>query len=218
MDQRPQSNETLFEVPPLYGEHQFDQLYSDLDLSGFQTPAGASTPLGALSRSGSSENLVAAYGGTISSEVEINTLQNRLSGLSDLMAARVHARTPNSGPSTPQQNSLAVSGSPQDASSSASAAHGEYFRHGLDQDSRASRRSFEQTLTPHPTERQTLSRVPSYNTALHTGVRTPCSDGLPTYRTATSRSPTPPAATLQAPSPVRIGLALPNNPEISPPP
>lgn len=37
-------------APPGYGEHQFDQLYSDVDPSGFQTPAGmmsgAATPMG----------------------------------------------------------------------------------------------------------------------------------------------------------------------------
>ena len=218
MDNPFQSNETLFEVPPLYGEHQFDQLYSDLDPSGYHTPAGASTPLGARSRSASSENLVATYGGTIPSEVEINTLYNRLSGISDPIAARAHVRMPNSGSSTPQQINRTVSESPQDTPSSAPASHGEYFPHALDQGIQASRRASELAPTPQPIERQTLSRVPSYNTALHSGVRTPCSDGLPTYQTATSRPPTPPTSTRQSSSPVHARLDLPNNPEILPPP
>ena len=216
VDQRPQSSATLIEVPPLYGEHQFDQLYSDIDLSGYQTPVGASTPLGVLSRSGSSENLVGAYGGTMSSEVEANLLHNRLSGLSDSIAARVNARTPSSGASTPRQNNLSVSGSPQDASSSCSAAHGEYFQHAFDQGTLAPRRATEQALTPQLIERQTLSRVPSYNTALHTGVRTPCSNGLPTYQTATSRSPTPSPAIPWASSAVHTERFSPISPEIVP--
>lgn len=47
-------------APPLYGQHQFDQYYSEMDHSGYRTPGNFSapgTPFGSLSRNISTENL-----------------------------------------------------------------------------------------------------------------------------------------------------------------
>lgn len=53
-------NELTHQAPPLYGDHQLDQMYSDLDSSGYRTPGNFSTPgtpFGTHSRNVSSENL-----------------------------------------------------------------------------------------------------------------------------------------------------------------
>lgn len=55
-------------APPLYGQHQFDQYYSEMDHSGYRTPGNFSqpgTPFGSISRNISSENLnaLANHGG-----------------------------------------------------------------------------------------------------------------------------------------------------------
>lgn len=70
-------------APPGYGEHQLDQLYNGVDTSGFQTPAvasGRATPLGAISRSASVDNL-ASMGDTDFDDLAANTLRNRLNNL-----------------------------------------------------------------------------------------------------------------------------------------
>jgi len=67
-------------APPGYGEHRLDQLYNDIDSSGFQTPAGLATPLGAISRNASTDNL-AFMNDTAFDNLAANTLRNRLDGL-----------------------------------------------------------------------------------------------------------------------------------------
>jgi len=52
-------------APPLYGQHQFDQYYSEMDHAGYRTPGTLSTPgtpFGSLSRNISSENLSSLIG------------------------------------------------------------------------------------------------------------------------------------------------------------
>jgi arrestin-related trafficking adapter 4/5/7 len=52
-------------APPLYGQHQFDQYYSEMDHAGYRTPGTFSTPgtpFGSLSRNISSENLSSLIG------------------------------------------------------------------------------------------------------------------------------------------------------------
>ncbi|CAG8976450.1 hypothetical protein HYALB_00008039 [Hymenoscyphus albidus] len=58
-------------APPLYGDHVTDQLYADVDLSGFMTPApqsGMNTPFYSQSRAGSHENLASLNGMTSMSD------------------------------------------------------------------------------------------------------------------------------------------------------
>ena len=193
------------QTPPNYGEHQFDQLYSDVDPSGYMTPGGSNTPFNSRSRSGSSENL-AAMGNVLNDyDVSANSLRSRLSSLTDPIAMRARERIPISGTSTPQQQTRATppgSGHPSIAIS----APGEYFTtftsgaHGSGTASPHSRSSSDEGLTPQHIERAVLSRVPSYNTALQSSVRTPCSDNLPTYEDATSRPSTPPPVRSQSTS------------------
>jgi Arrestin (or S-antigen), C-terminal domain. len=73
------------QAPPLYGEHTFDQLYSEVDPNGYRTPGpgsgGPGTPFGALSRNISAENLpsMAAVSNT---DISASALHSRLSSLS----------------------------------------------------------------------------------------------------------------------------------------
>ncbi len=51
-------------APPLYGQHQFDQYYSEMDHSGYRTPgmSAPGTPFGTISRNISTENLNSLIG------------------------------------------------------------------------------------------------------------------------------------------------------------
>lgn len=75
-------------APPGYGEHRLDQLYNNVDTSGFQTPAGLSsglaTPLGAISRNASVDNLASMNDTVLDDFAVANTLRNRLHNLSSL--------------------------------------------------------------------------------------------------------------------------------------
>ena len=199
----PQAVQALADIncqtPPNYGEHLFDQLYSDVDPSGYMTPAGSTTPFNSQSRSGSSENLASMGDVSTDAEVSANTLRNRLSSLTEPIAVRARERTPISGTTTPQLRtrasplgsrhpSIAISGPDED---SATFIGGTY---GSGTASPRSRSNSDEGLAPQHIERAALSRVPSYNTALQTPVRTLCSDNLPTYQDATSRPSTPPPA------------------------
>lgn len=58
-DRQALANEDIHAAPPLYGQHRLDQLFSDLSLTGYHTPAGhsSSTTPYSLSRNISSENV-----------------------------------------------------------------------------------------------------------------------------------------------------------------
>lgn len=187
-------------APPLYGQHRFDQLYSDLDPSGYMTPSGANTPYHSQSRNGSSENLASLGGASNSAEVPANTLHNRLSGLTDPIAIRSRGRTPGSGATTPQCITHTSPPASRQPSIAVSAPSGEYFP--VPSSRSLSRSSSEESGGPQHIEIAALSRVPSYNTAVHTPMRTPCLDDLPTYQAATSRPSTPPPPSRSYSTPV----------------
>lgn len=71
-------------APPGYAEHRLDQLYNDVDPSGFQTPAGLAsglaTPSGAISRTASVDNL-ASMNDSDFNNLAANTLRSRLNNL-----------------------------------------------------------------------------------------------------------------------------------------
>lgn len=189
IDQRPQTlrdHEGLTNhAPPIYGEHQLDQLYSDLDPSGYLTPAvasGVNTPLHARSRSGSIENmdsvnLVAA------NEISPSSLQTRLSGLQNPGSsrwARERAHGSRGGSSengADGQRTLQSCVIPRSRRVSA------------EEDGVASGSQSPQHIEINSED---LSRVPSYQTALKTPVRGSYSADLPNYQTAVSRPSTPP--------------------------
>ncbi len=191
-------------TPPQYGEHQFDQLYNDIDPAGYITPAGGpsgmSTPFQSRSRSVSTENL-ASLNGMASIDLTANALQSRLTNLDVAGASRMSRdRTVDrsqlscsgngqgehgdeSGTSLP--NSLPRGGSsshPGSESNQQTLINGNLTpRRGSEEDDVPSG-----AVTPQHIEysAESLAKVPSYTTALQSQTRTPVDNGLPTYQTA----------------------------------
>ncbi|RAL16327.1 arrestin family protein [Aspergillus homomorphus CBS 101889] len=194
VDQTPQSaqraiSEIAHQAPPLYGEHQFDQLYSELDPSGYRTPgpgSGPGTPFGALSRNISVENL-ASMNALTNTDISASALHSRLSSL----RANLHNH-----PSPPEHehhsdNETRHLGVPPDyfgpSSGSGSTSHSpaspELSRRPSDEviDHDPIHSGMATPYHPQYAEVETLSRVPSYSTAVRTSVR-PCDSGLPDYQ------------------------------------
>ncbi|KAF2472564.1 uncharacterized protein BDR25DRAFT_313071 [Lindgomyces ingoldianus] len=185
-------------APPTYGLHQLDELYNDIDPSGFMTPgargslgnSGANTPFYAHSRSGSAEDLasldaVAHENGEGASATVLHSRLHNLSMNESSRSTRLAAnRHHSSGGSTPHSGT------------------DEAYRHAL---SSQSHFSSADDFQPEY-DMEALARTPSYNTAVRTPARTPISEDLPTYEIATSR-PSSPARTarsgLTTPSPAR---------------
>ncbi|KAL4942994.1 HECT-type ubiquitin ligase-interacting protein cred [Aspergillus oleicola] len=175
-------NDLAQQAPPLYGEHQFDQLYSEVDPSGYRTPgpgSGPGTPFGALSRNLSAENL-ASMNAITNTDISASALHHRLVNL-DAQGHSRHspsehdhlgvpsdqAHTSGSGP--PSGSNTQSPGSPVLPNRSSDEVEHENLPSGM--------------ATPfHPqyAELETLSRVPSYSTAVRSSVR-PHDRGLPNY-------------------------------------
>ncbi|KAG5923821.1 hypothetical protein E4U61_002509 [Claviceps capensis] len=186
------TTENVAIAPPGYGEHVLDQLYEDVDISGFQSPSiqsGVSSPFYAQSRSGSMENL-ASLGHTIT--IAPAALSSRLADVSLDPSRRNRSFTsmpsqspsgrvsPTSGPfislsrSEPPSTCLTRSNSVDENSGRNSTEH-------VDVDS---------------TDFAELNRVPSYATAVRTPApyrAQPTAGLVPDYQTALYAPRTPPA-------------------------
>lgn len=214
LDQTPQSARraadefAAHQAPPMYSEHQFDQLYGELDPSGYRTPGpgsgGSGTPFGPLSRNISAENL-ASMNALTNTDISASALHSRLTSLSANRPG--HAPTPSE---TPHE-------SPTDghANSRGMNVHFDYFglssgsnSHSLGSPELSRRPSDDAEHEPissgmatpfHPqyAEVETLSRVPSYSTAVRAAVR-PCDSNLPDYN-AVMASSLPSSPVLQSP-------------------
>ena len=195
-------------TPPVYGEHLYDQIYSDIDLHYLMTPGPSvsATPRN-ISRSGSTGDL-ASMDGTLDNQVAVNTLRNQLSGLTTS-----HARAGRNGEqSDPNSVGHGSPGSSTDPSQSQCTGSdtSDYFNTNRRSSSQTSpdvplsgpRPGSSNEPTPLvPSGAQTpihleynndeLSKVPSYHTAVTSNIRTPWSTDLPSYATATSRPPSP---------------------------
>ena len=211
-------------APPTYGEHQYDQLYSDIDPSGYRTPGNFSTPgtpgLGYHSRNTSQENLAslnAIANSGQEGDVPAAALASRLANL------RVDHPPGTSGSPDHDDPSGRNSGVGGDYFASAdgqpsgghSGAHsGPHSRHSpLDLSRRASEEdhmpSGAQTPMPQTHEVEDLSRVPSYSTAVRNPRRTPYSEGLPSYDTAISApnsEASTPGPSIPGPAHIRNGI------------
>lgn len=195
-------DEFAHQAPPLYGEHTFDQLYSELDPSGYRTPgpgSGPGTPFGPLSRNMSSENL-ASMNALTNTDISASALHHRLTNLNT--SPHHHPATP--GAMTP---GIATPGDGLHGSQSPTDGHAIHRQLGVPNDyfgpssgsnshsqgsPELSRRPSDEVehdgipsgmATPfHPqyAEVETLSRVPSYSTAVRCAVR-PRDSGLPDY-------------------------------------
>ncbi|KAJ5460731.1 HECT-type ubiquitin ligase-interacting protein creD [Penicillium daleae] len=200
------------QAPPLYSEHQFDQLYSELDPSGYRTPgpgSGPGTPFGPLSRNISADNL-ASMNALTTSDISASALHSRLTTL--------HAnRLGHQSPGDPSPDSPTES---HPNSRQLNVHFGDYFGPSSGSNSHSpgspelSRRASDEVdhdhipsgmATPfHPqyAEVETLSRVPSYSTAVRAVVG-PCDSNLPAYNAVIAGDlPTPPV--LQSPQQAHI--------------
>lgn len=192
-------------APPLYGEHQFDLLYSDVDPSGYRTPvpvvSSPNTPFGPHSRSVSIENLSSVRNmDSTAVDENISNLANRLSNL-DGRQSPTNLRSGTETNRTEVEPRQVESRRPSDytvRSNSTSLSEDQPSHHGSSNSPSAnvSRRTSAENGTspensmvvPHFTEFEDISRIPSYSTAVKTPVRTPCSDDLPSYGDATLRN------------------------------
>ncbi|WEW58188.1 hypothetical protein PRK78_003656 [Emydomyces testavorans] len=180
------------QAPPLYGEHQFDMLYGDLDPNGYFTPgnySGMGSPFSSHSRNTSSEN-IALFQGPRAGDICAHALHSRLTNL--------HINS--SGPTTPPPETLEVPGDDLRRRSYHSADHFPSIMSELDiATPDGSRRSSEDihlpsgvaTPGPHISEVEDLCRVPSYSTALRTSAKSHYDGSLPDYEAATASDATP---------------------------
>ena len=191
-------------TPPQYGEHRFDQLYSEIDPSGYMTPgggvSGSCTPFQSRSRSVSTDNL-ASMDGIASSDFGASVLQSRLNNLDVAGSTRFvrdRSQLSTSGDGTePASFEIARiddAGTPQNSLPGSG-----YFEQagtnvvGPSTSTQVSRRvSEEEEVTSSPVTPQhieysaeSLAKVPSYSTAIQSNPTTLVNDGLPTYQSAT---------------------------------
>lgn len=208
-------------APPVYEEHRLDQLYSQIDLSGFMTPAGGAsgmgTPFVSQTPAGSTENVnfIDAVASTSSSA---NVSQTRLHGLEHPASGRRARDRPHHLSSSVDETVEDNQGSSRDLESpqsyqgalstggNISISRGSPNRPG--NSNPMSRRTSEGESVP--TENQApehiefssedLAKVPSYSTALRSRVTAPVNDGLPNYQAAI-QTPISQSSPTQVPSP-----------------
>lgn len=176
-------------APPGYGEHQMDQLYGSIDLSGFQTPAalasGPGTPFSTRSRAASVDNL-ALINGMASSSVVANTLRNRLDNLNTTEDSRAIREQVQATASTSDSHGL-LRPDVWRRGSGASLSH-----RTSEEDSIPSgvQTPLQPSMSHVEHSADDLARVPSYTTALQSRPNIPIDNALPNYQTAV-RTPNP---------------------------
>lgn len=187
-----------------------DQLYSQLDPNGYRTPgpgSGPNTPFGPLSRNISAENL-ASMNALTNTDISASALHSRLSNLNNVhRMGRLSPSEPQT-PSEPHPNSRQHNVhfdyfGPNAGSGPGSGAHSpntpELSRRTSDDDHDHEPIPSGMATPFHPqyAEVETLSRVPSYSTAVRSTVGS-YDSALPDYNAVVSSSlPTPPV--LQSP-------------------
>ncbi|KAF4553140.1 Arrestin (or S-antigen) C-terminal domain-containing protein 1 [Elsinoe fawcettii] len=205
------NQEATVNAPPTYGQHQLDELYSDIMPSGYHTtaPSGFATPTAALSRRGSNENLHAAGtsitpDGINGNSINSALLRSRLASLQEGGFTAINTQT--------QPNSSHSAHSPQYASSHGATSprpsplHSYSDRYmnrvtpptrsphssSLPQSRRASDEVIPEVPSSNAYDMEDLTRIPSYGTALRSsGNVTPYTEYPPSYMEATSRPPSP---------------------------
>ena len=194
------------QAPPEYGQHSIDQIYSDVDPTGFVTPAvasGVNTPFNATSRNASVESLASMRLPTwnpISSDALESRLSNVNNSLTTTAASSPIGRSPpgatisRRGTASGSEGEIGFPSSSHDGSTTGEGTigHRESYEAGVPLGVPVSQH-LEYNLSD-------LSRVPSYKTALQSPAGTPVAGGLPTYGLATSRPPTPSPTTAQGAS------------------
>lgn len=221
VDHNPQSvhraiEEYANQAPPLYGQHTFDQLFSEVDPSGYRTPgptSGAGTPMGYHSRNLSSEN-ISSMNAVTDTDISASALHSRLARLHATRGVQQrspgehstdshHQRADSHGHADSSQpdSHLGVSQDyftyPGGSGSNALASPVMSGRASVDLDHDHVTASDHVTpsgmatpYVPQTAEFETLSRVPSYSTAMRTTVKPRDSD-LPDYEAVMSSPPSP---------------------------
>ena len=192
-------------TPPQYGDHLFDQLYSDIDPGHYVSSRGASginTPMTPRSRSVSFEN--ADQLAQAAHDLTPQDLESRLSSIN--MSRSLNSFQPE--PHSQLQPSLEGEGvvsrdfsaavSPVAEEPSQTEEYFETRRSGSTSQSPiepiitrvSSGEEAPQASPPDHIELsiKDLSKVPSYSTALHSNSRMPLRKGLPSYQAATCSS------------------------------
>ena len=212
--------ETVVVAPPEYGRHQLDQLFSDMDATGFMSRApsdpGSPGEPDSQSRRSSEENLSSLDGmtngvangdaldddGSLSPAIlrsRLTDLQERDSSLNARSSAVSFRHSPSGGVS-PNPGILDTTGS--QLRSNPSSQPGSYNATIRRQSPPASDSGDESTSTEvrqRDYNMDHLTRVPSYGAALRTRTTiTSLTDGPPSYVEATSRPPSP-----QPPNPIQ---------------
>ncbi|KAF2760263.1 hypothetical protein EJ05DRAFT_492081 [Pseudovirgaria hyperparasitica] len=175
------ADEVMQAAPPLYGRHQLDSLYHEIDPSDFHSqPASVvHTPFQALSRNPSNEHLQTSIDSVadVDQEASASVLHSRLVTLRLDQDASDRPSAPQRSGSQHSFHTTSHTSTPSTAidSTRLPEATSGYFP---DQD----RLGFDMSA---------LSRIPSYNTAVRTPLPTPLSEDLPTYDLATSQPSSP---------------------------
>jgi hypothetical protein len=220
-----QEHDADHSAPPLYGEHQFDQLYSGVDPDGYRTPGNFSSPgtPNLHSRSQSNENLASLHATTngtngtslstspLSQHVSAAALESRLQNLR-VNDAPVQIPQPDDDTLLPADRSRSNSATPglQDYFCEPPINRSPALQNGSHSNSLSRQPSDDDVLasgaaTPRVqfNEVEDLARVPSYTTAVRTPApKTPTSGmgNLPTYGDATHSAGTSPPALVEPPS------------------
>lgn len=203
------------QAPPLYGEHQMDQLYGQVDPNGYRTPgpgSGPGTPFGPLSRNISAENL-ASMNALTNTDISASALHTRLTNLNIHGVGQPSPNEPaHDSPTEQHPNSRQLNVHFSDyfgpASGSNSHSHGspELSRRASDDvDHEPIPSGMATPFHPQYAEVETLSRVPSYSTAVRANVGS-FDSNLPDYNAVIASSlPTTPS--LQSPQQAYIRSA-----------
>ena len=224
-DETLNNREASISAPPQYGEHQLDEIFSDLDTTSFtsRAPSRRESPNGAGSQS------------TRTSEEDLASLSIQTDGLPNGDALEDHgSATPSILRSRLADLQQSDTGDPTRSTTVSFSNHVSYDNspapgilanghHSPERSSRANRSARSTPSGSAAMSRQgsqqdnatdvqqsdynmdNLMRVPSYGAALRApGTVTPFADGPPSYVEATSRPPTPTPPGLQRPSQVHI--------------
>ncbi len=181
--------------PPLYEDHRLDQLWSDVDVNDYMTPfnalSEASSPV-IRSRNASVENLGSLGALSQQHAVPAHALHSRLDNLRDASGPRLRQLTPIDHANPP--------GWVRAGRGIAEHANGPRVMMPIPLPGESSQMSREaiterwlQQLPEEclPLDARTLSKVPSYQTAVRAPANTPVSGDLPDYAAATRGGTSP---------------------------
>lgn len=193
LTQQAMADEVNQNAPPTYGLHQLDELYNDIDPSGFMTPggwrstmnSGANTPFFAQSRRGSAEDLSldAVAHQQDGPGVSTIALQHRLANLT----MSPHDRHSRFHPSRHDSSGDPTSSGPHSSTHSS----GQSTPHRTPQNG-PEPSYFDIPTADFDYDMSALARTPSYNTAVRTpAAYTPGQVALPSYDVAVSRPGSP---------------------------